>query len=69
MEGHELARRIKKSAGGFGVRDDCVTTSSRRYLQHGVVFTQLVFVLIVMLYYAGVPQQKLVQIYVRSFSD
>ncbi|MFT5016216.1 MAG: rSAM/selenodomain-associated transferase 2 [Limisphaerales bacterium] len=69
MEGHELARRIKKTAGGFRVLDDCVTTSSRRYLQHGVVFTQLVFVLIVMLYYAGVPQQKLVQIYVRSFSD
>lgn len=68
MEGHELARRVGRGAGGFQVLNDSVTTSSRRYLQHGVVFTQLVFVLIVVLYYAGVPQWRLLRIHSRAFS-
>ncbi|WP_187270992.1 TIGR04283 family arsenosugar biosynthesis glycosyltransferase [Neolewinella aurantiaca] len=68
MEGHELARRIEKSAGGFRVMNGAVTTSSRRYLRYGVVFTQLVFVLIVALYYSGIPQRRLVEIYKWAFS-
>lgn len=68
MEGHELAQRATKIAGGFRVLDGSVVTSSRRYLQYGVVFTQLVFVLIVALYYAGVSQRRLVRIYSRAFS-
>lgn len=67
MEGHEIVRRLTRQYGGFRVLPAAVTTSSRRYERYGVVYTQAVFVLIVVLYYLGVPQAALAKVYRRAF--
>lgn len=67
MEGHEMVRRLTRQCGGFRVLPAAVTTSSRRYKLYGTVYTQLVFVLIVVLYYLGLPQAALAKIYRKAF--
>lgn len=64
MEGQEMVKRIKKHYS-FEVLEDSVTTSARRYRENGIVKLQLVFTLILTLYYIGVSQQQLVAIYNR----
>jgi rSAM/selenodomain-associated transferase 2 len=66
MEGHELARRLI-STTGLQVLPAAVTTSSRRYLQFGIVYTQMVFTLIFSLYYLGVGQERLAKLYQKAF--
>ena len=66
MEGHELARRLIKTTG-LRVLPAAVTTSSRRYQQFGVVYTQAVFTLIFCLYYLGTGQKRLVKLYRKAF--
>jgi len=61
MEDNELVRRIKKDHN-FQVLKDAVTTSARSYQQAGIVRLQLAFSLIYLLYFAGVEQDKLMQI-------
>lgn len=67
MEGHEMARRIKGHCGGFTVLPAAVITSSRRYELYGKLYTQAVFVVIVVLYYLNVSHPKLAGIYRRAF--
>ena len=67
MEGHELARRIIKTTG-LTLLPAAVTTSSRRYREFGIVYTQAVFTLIFCLYYIGFGQKKLVAIYRKAFT-
>ncbi|SEQ76483.1 TIGR04283 family arsenosugar biosynthesis glycosyltransferase [Neolewinella agarilytica] len=67
MEGHILARQLRKLAGGFYLLPANVTTSARRYFRYGVVYTQLVFVLIFCLYYLGASHSTLVKLYSRAF--
>ncbi|MFT7121361.1 MAG: rSAM/selenodomain-associated transferase 2 [Neolewinella sp.] len=67
MEGHEFVRRLQKQAGGFQLLPASVVTSSRRYHQFGVVYTQAVFTRIYFLFYLGVSPKRLVEIYRKSF--
>ncbi len=69
MEGYELAYRLRKLTKGFRLLPGHVTTSSRRYLTYGVLYTQLVYGLIFSLYQLGVGQKKLLQIYQRAFRN
>lgn len=68
MEGHELARRLTKKTGLI-LLPAAVTTSSRRYREFGIIYTQAVFTLIFCLYYLGVGQKKLVTIYRKAFAN
>ncbi len=67
MEGYELAKRLRKIKGGFNLMDGYVTTSARRYLLHGILYTQLVFSLIFLLHQLGVGQLTLKKIYRQAF--
>lgn len=69
LEGQNLVARLRKAGVGFEVLPADVTTSARRYLAHGVVFTQLVFVMILGLYKLGASQGRLVKIYKWAFSE
>jgi hypothetical protein len=62
MEDQEIVRRIKKHAR-FRVIPDSVTTSGRRYERIGVFKLQLIFTIIVLLYYLGVQQETIVNFY------
>ncbi len=62
MEDQEMVKRIKKEAS-FSILTDEVITSSRKYLENGVLKLQLIFTLIFTLYKVGVSQSKLVLIY------
>ena len=62
MEDQEIVSRIKKSSP-FRLENDHVTTSARRFEVNGVIRLQLIFGLIVALYYMGVEQGTLVHIY------
>ena len=62
MEDQEMVKRIKKEAS-FIILTEEVITSSRKYLENGVLKLQLIFTLILVLYKAGVSQAKLVLIY------
>lgn len=62
MEDQEMVKRIKKEAS-FNILTDEVITSSRKYLENGVLKLQLIFTLIFSLYKVGVSQSKLVLIY------
>lgn len=64
MEDQEMVRRIKRSFS-FVLMEDEVTTAARKYQSVGVVKLQLVFGLILTLYYLGVGQHELVSIYKR----
>lgn len=67
LEGHDMVRRLRKQTGSFHVIDQAVTTSARRYFAHGIVFTQLIFVLIFTCYRMGVTQSTLFRIYQWAF--
>lgn len=62
MEDQEIIKRIKKHSS-FQILKESVTTSSRKYMEHGVLKLQLIFTLIFMLYKVGVSQSNLVLIY------
>lgn len=64
MEDQEFVRRIKKNAS-FTILDKAVTTSAQKYQDNGTIKLQLVFTLILSLYYIGINQDKLVAIYKR----
>lgn len=64
MEDQELVQRLRARAP-FVVLPRAVTTSARKYLANGVVRLQGIFTLIVLLYWAGVPQTNLVRLYRR----
>lgn len=62
MEDQEIVSRLKK-ASDFKLEGDHVITSARRYQVNGVIRLQLIFGLIVTLYYLGAKQDTLVHIY------
>ncbi len=62
MEDQELVKTLKKQVG-FKVLKNRVTTSSRKYFQVGVIKLQIVFAIILIMYYLGVSQEKLVKFY------
>lgn len=64
LEDQELVQRLRR-AGRFRLLPAAVTTSARKYLANGVFRLQGIFTLLVLLYWAGVPQPRLVQLYRR----
>ena len=65
LEDNALVRYLRTYCGGFQVLPTYVLTSPRKYLQHGVVRTQLVYTLLYLLHRAGVSQLLLVGLYRR----
>ncbi|MGI4736941.1 MAG: TIGR04283 family arsenosugar biosynthesis glycosyltransferase [Janthinobacterium lividum] len=64
MEDQEIVRRLRAQAP-FRVLPHAVTTSARKYLANGVFRLQGIFALIAGLYWLGVSQRRLVQLYRR----
>ncbi|MCP9234712.1 TIGR04283 family arsenosugar biosynthesis glycosyltransferase [Lewinella sp. JB7] len=64
LEDNGMVRKLR-SHRGFRVLDAHVTTSPRKYLRHGFVRTQLVYVLLYALHRLGTGQDKLARIYAR----
>jgi rSAM/selenodomain-associated transferase 2 len=64
MEDQEMVRRIK-SHFSFAILDGKITTSARKYRKVGIVKLQLIFILILSLYYLGISQEQLISIYQR----
>ncbi|GAA4362898.1 TIGR04283 family arsenosugar biosynthesis glycosyltransferase [Hymenobacter saemangeumensis] len=64
LEDQDMVSRLRARAP-FGLLPGTVTTSARKYLENGVVRLQTIFTGIVLLYWLGVPQQRLVQLYRR----
>ena len=67
MEDQEIIKRIK-AKGTFCISDKKVITSARKYEIVGVFKLQLIFTLILVLYYAGIDQERLSGIYQRLLS-
>ncbi|OGX91140.1 hypothetical protein BEN49_20940 [Hymenobacter coccineus] len=64
MEDQEFVARLRAQAP-FRLLPRAVTTSARKYLTNGIFRLQGIFTLIVVLYYLGVSQRRLVQLYRR----
>ncbi|MEJ8801971.1 TIGR04283 family arsenosugar biosynthesis glycosyltransferase [Pontibacter sp. H249] len=64
MEDQEIIYRIKEVTQ-FKVLPAAVVTSAQKYRENGVYRLQFIFLIIWLLYYLKVPQQKLVSIYNR----
>lgn len=62
MEGQKIVRELKK-AGKFKLLNDTVITSARKYREQGVIRLQLIFTLIWLAFYLGVPQDVLKHFY------
>lgn len=62
MEDQEIVRRIKKRTQ-FRILPKSVTASARRYEEIGIFKLQLIFSIIVLLFYAGVKQETIVNFY------
>lgn len=71
MEDQKIVSKLKKRAE-FKVLKQSVITSSRRYKLNGEIWLQIVFTLIVILYYMGAGQATLVHVYntfIRTGND
>ena len=64
MEDQEIVARLR-ARGAFKILSRAVTTSARKYVVNGVLRLQAIFALLVALYYLGMPQPRLVQLYRR----
>lgn len=64
MEDQEFVKRAKQTCS-FTILDEAVITSAEKYQKNGVIKLQLVFTLILTLYYMGASQEQLVKIYKR----
>ncbi|GAB5410120.1 MAG: TIGR04283 family arsenosugar biosynthesis glycosyltransferase [Balneolaceae bacterium] len=65
MEDQMLVKKIKKKAK-FEILDGKVITSARKYRHVGILKLQLVFSVILILFYLGVSQKKLVKFYKKT---
>ncbi|MBA9076322.1 TIGR04283 family arsenosugar biosynthesis glycosyltransferase [Rufibacter quisquiliarum] len=68
MEDQELVRRLQRQTR-FTVLRQQVTTSARKYRENGVVRLQLIFTLLMGMYYLGFSQQKIVAVYRRLIQE
>jgi rSAM/selenodomain-associated transferase 2 len=63
MEDVELMRRIKRKKGRIIILPDAVITSDRRWHQEGFFYTLLRDNIIIILYWCGIPAEKLARFY------
>lgn len=68
MEDQDMVRRLKK-VGAFELIEENVITSSRKYRENGFVRLQLVFSIILLMYYAGANQNTLVHFYISFIKN
>ncbi len=65
LEDNGIVRRLRKYRGRFRILAGSVTTSPRKYLRNGFVYTQLVYVLLYTLHRLGASPARLLRIYTR----
>lgn len=65
MEDQEFVKTLKKS-GSFVILSSRVITSARKYRKIGVYKLQLIFTVVLSMYYLGIDQQKIVDFYFAS---
>ncbi|MBB4080423.1 rSAM/selenodomain-associated transferase 2 [Lewinella aquimaris] len=65
LEDNRMVRNLRQHCGDFRILDGHVTTSPRKYVRNGFVYTQMVYTLLYTLYRLGVGQQRLLAIYAR----
>ena len=65
LEDNEIVRRLSRHRGSFRVLPAEVVTSPRKYLRHGTVYTQCVYVVLYALYRLGAGQSALYRLYRR----
>jgi len=63
MEDVELMRRIYKNGGKIRILPQTVLTSSRRWNAEGILYTTVRDLVIITLYWLGVPAQKIARFY------
>jgi rSAM/selenodomain-associated transferase 2 len=63
MEDVELMRRIKKKKGEIIILSTPVLTSDRRWNQEGLLYTTVRDLIIIFLYWCGMPAEKLAKFY------
>jgi hypothetical protein len=63
MEDVELMRRIKKKKWKIIILPDHITTSARRFEQEGYVYASLRDIIIIFLYWCGIPAEKIARFY------
>jgi rSAM/selenodomain-associated transferase 2 len=63
MEDVELMRRIKKKKDQIIILPNHVITSTRRWKQEGLFYTSLRDIIIIFLYWLGIPAEKLARFY------
>jgi len=67
MEDNDIVRRLKK-VSTFKIIPKQVVTSARKYKKYGLYRLQLSYVLVTLLYYCFVPQDKLIAVYKKLLS-
>jgi rSAM/selenodomain-associated transferase 2 len=63
MEDVELMRRIRRKKGRINILPEKVSTSDRRWREEGFLYTFLRDNLIIILYWCGIPAEKLARFY------
>ncbi len=63
LEDNGMVRRLRDHRGAFRILAGSVTTSPRKYLRNGFVYTQLVYVLLYTLHRVGVSHRCLQRVY------
>ena len=67
MEDQQIVKDLK-GVGKFIVMKKKIATSSRKYGEVGVIKLQVIFTVIVCLFYLGVPQKKIVDFYKKKLN-
>ncbi|MEO7120326.1 MAG: TIGR04283 family arsenosugar biosynthesis glycosyltransferase [Ginsengibacter sp.] len=62
LDDQEIIHRLKKLTS-FKVLNAYITTSARKYVKNGIYKTQVTFFIIWLLYYLGMAQKRLLQLY------
>lgn len=64
MEDNDIVRRLQKKSD-FKILSDQILTSARKYRENGVIRLQVIFMIIFVLYFLGMSQDDLGNIYKR----
>jgi len=63
MEDLDLMRRIHQQKGRIVILDDPIVTSARRWEQEGILYCTLRNWCLVLLFFLGIPPEKLLKLY------
>lgn len=68
LEEYELIHRLKKYSR-FTVLKECTRATAKRFVRHGILWTEFVYTLLYLLYRGGYPQKTLLKIKGLCFSQ